>query len=57
MLAQTSPDPIRGRPFLVMSALIIHARVPQTFFFACFDQRLLKATNTEGLNTFPDKFE
>ncbi len=34
------------------SALIVHDRLPQNFFFACFDQRLNQAAGMEGLTTF-----
>jgi len=50
--------PLRGFDAIhLASALIIHTRVPQTFLFACYDQRLIMAANSEGLNTFPANHE
>ena len=34
------------------SALVIHEKLPQNFFFACFDGRLNQAAQMEGLETF-----
>jgi hypothetical protein len=34
------------------SSLIIHQRLPEDFFFACFDERLNQAARSEGLDTF-----
>ena len=34
------------------SALIIYERVPQNFFFACFDQKLNQAAQLEGMESF-----
>jgi len=50
--------PLRGFDAIhLASALIVNERVPETFLFACFDKRLLKAAITEGLKTFPAKIE
>ena len=50
--------PLRGFDAIhLASALIVNERVPETFLFACFDRRLLKAAITEGLKTFPAKIE
>jgi predicted nucleic acid-binding protein len=35
------------------SAMVIRERVPQDFVFACFDERLARAAQSEGLETFP----
>lgn len=34
------------------SALVIHEKLPSSFFFACFDQRLNQAAQVEGLESF-----
>lgn len=34
------------------SALIIHEKLPQNFFFVCFNQRLNQAARLEGLELF-----
>lgn len=50
--------PLRGFDAIhLASALIVNERVPETFLFACFDKRLLKAATTEGLKTFPAQIE
>lgn len=50
--------PLRGFDAIhLASALIVNERVPETFLFACFDKRLLKAAITEGLKTFPAEIE
>jgi predicted nucleic acid-binding protein len=50
--------PLRGFDVIhLASALIVNERVPETFLFACFDKRLLRAAITEGLKTFPAEIE
>ena len=46
--------PLRGFDAIhLASALVIHERLPRNFVFACFDERLLHAAASEGLETFP----
>jgi hypothetical protein len=35
------------------SAMVIRERMPQDFVFACFDERLARAAQSDGLETFP----
>ncbi len=47
--------PLRGFDAIhLASALVVSERVPEDFLFACFDQRLLQAARSEGLNTLPE---
>lgn len=46
--------PLRGFDAIhLASAMVIHEKFPDDFLFACFDQKLTQAANTEGMNTFP----
>jgi len=46
--------PLRGFDAIhLASALAIHEMVPGDFVFACFDDRLARAAQLEGLQTFP----
>ena len=48
--------PLRGFDTIhLVSALIMHEKVPDNFLFVCFDLRLSEAAKKEGLNTFPHK--
>ena len=50
--------PLRGFDAIhLASAIIINEKVSEDFVFTCFDNRLLIAANSEGLNTFPEKLE
>ena len=35
------------------SAMVIRERLPEDFVFACFDDRLARAAQSEGFETFP----
>jgi len=37
------------------SALTIHQTIPEDLIFACYDQRLLQAAQSKGLQTLPEK--
>ena len=46
--------PLRGFDAIhLASAMVIHERFPEDFVFACFDGRLVRAAQSEGLETFP----
>ncbi len=46
--------PLRGFDAIhLASAMVIHERLPQDFIFACFDDRLARAAQSEGFETFP----
>jgi predicted nucleic acid-binding protein len=46
--------PLRGFDAIhLASAMVIHERLPEDFVFACFDDRLASAAQSEGLETFP----
>jgi predicted nucleic acid-binding protein len=50
-----STYPLRGFDAIhLASALIVQEILPQDFIFACFDQVLLKAAYSEGMQTFPE---
>ena len=50
--------PLRGFDAIhLASAIVIHERLPEDFVFACFDDRLARAAQSEGLETFPPKDE
>ena len=45
--------PLRGFDAIhLASAIVIHERLPEDFVFACFDDRLASAAQSEGLETF-----
>ncbi|OGQ94872.1 MAG: hypothetical protein A2521_09555 [Deltaproteobacteria bacterium RIFOXYD12_FULL_57_12] len=45
--------PLRGFDAIhLASALVIKERLPDAFLFACFDERLVRAAQAEGLATF-----
>lgn len=46
--------PLRGFDLVhLASAMVIRERVPEDFVFACFDDRLARAAQSEGFETFP----
>jgi len=46
--------PLRGLDAIhLASAIVIHERLPEDFVFTCFDDRLARAAQSEGLETFP----
>jgi predicted nucleic acid-binding protein len=46
--------PLRGFDAIhLASAMVVHERLPDDFVFACFDDRLASAAQSEGLETFP----
>lgn len=46
--------PLRGFDAIhLASAMVIHESIPEDFLFACFDARLDRAAQLEGLDTFP----
>lgn len=46
--------PLRGFDAIhLASALMTHEKLPEDFYFACFDHRLLAAARMEGLQTLP----
>lgn len=46
--------PLRGFDTIhLASAIVIHERLPEDFVFACFDERLSEAAQSEGIETFP----
>jgi len=48
--------PLRGFDTIhLASAMVIHERLPEDFVFACFDNKLARAAQSEGLETFPPK--
>ncbi len=47
--------PLRGFDAIhLASALIVHDKLPEEFLFACFDNQLLQAAQTAGLQTLPE---
>ena len=50
--------PLRGFDAIhLASAMIMQERLHDAFLFACFDQRLVQAAQTEGFETFPLNFQ
>ena len=48
--------PLRGFDAIhLASALIVHDRLPQKFLFACYDNKLLQAAQSAGLQTLPER--
>jgi len=46
--------PLRGFDIIhLASAIVIHERLPEDFVFACFDDKLSSAAQSEGLEIFP----
>ncbi len=46
--------PLRGIDAIhLASAMVIHEKLPEGFVFVCFDDRLARAAQSEGLETFP----
>jgi len=46
--------PLRGFDAIhLASAMVIYEKLPEHFVFACFDDRLASAAQSEGLATFP----
>jgi uncharacterized protein len=46
--------PLRGFDLVhLASAMVIRERLPEDFVFACFDDRLARAAQSEGFETFP----
>lgn len=46
--------PLRGFDAIhLASAMVIHERLPEDFVFACFDNRLSRAAQSEGFEVFP----
>jgi len=46
--------PLRGFDAIhLASAIVIHESLPEGFVFACFDDVLVRAARSEGLETFP----
>jgi len=46
--------PLRGFGTIhLASAIVIHERLPEDFVFACFDDKLASAAQSEGLEIFP----
>lgn len=46
--------PVKGFDAIhLASAIVIHERFPEDFVFACFDDSLVRAATSEGLETFP----
>ena len=46
--------PLRGFDAIhLASAIVIHERLSEDFVFACFDERLTVAAQSEGFKTFP----
>ncbi|MBU0544259.1 MAG: type II toxin-antitoxin system VapC family toxin [Proteobacteria bacterium] len=49
--------PLRGFDSIhLASAMVIRERLYDDFVFACFDDRLVRAAQHEGFETFPDLF-
>jgi len=47
--------PLRGFDAIhLASALIVHDRLPEKFLFACYDNNLLQAAQSAGLQTLPE---
>ena len=47
--------PLRGLDAIhLASAIVIHERIPEDFVFSCFDDRLARAAQSEGLEIFPE---
>ena len=50
--------PLRGFDAIhLASAMIMQERLHDAFLFVCFDQRLVQAAQTEGIETFPLNFQ
>jgi hypothetical protein len=51
--------PLRGFDAIhLASAMIMHERFGDNLIFACFDQKLIQAAQTEDIQTFPaDPFD
>ena len=48
--------PLRGFDAIhLASALIVHDRLPEEFLFACYDNKLLQAAQSAGLQTLPER--
>jgi predicted nucleic acid-binding protein len=48
--------PLRGFDAIhLASALIVHDRLPEKFLFACYDNKLLQAAQSAGLQTLPKR--
>jgi predicted nucleic acid-binding protein len=48
--------PLRGFDAIhLASALIVHDRLPEKFLFACYDNNLLQAAQSAGLQTLPER--
>jgi predicted nucleic acid-binding protein len=48
--------PLRGFDAIhLASALIVHDRLPEKFLFACYDNKLLQAAQSAGLQTLPER--
>jgi predicted nucleic acid-binding protein len=48
--------PLRGFDAIhLASALIVHDRLPEKFLFACYDNKLLLAAQSAGLQTLPER--
>ena len=48
--------PLRGFDVIhLASALIVHDRLPEKFLFACYDNKLLQAAQSAGLQTLPER--
>lgn len=46
--------PLRGFDTIhLASAIAIHEKLPEDFVFACFDDALVRAAQSEGFETFP----
>ena len=53
-----SSYPLRGFDAIhLASALIVHDRLPEKFLFACYDDQLLQAAQTVGLQTLPERVD
>jgi predicted nucleic acid-binding protein len=47
--------PLRGFDAIhLASALIVHDRLPEKFLFACYDNNLVQAAQSAGLQTLPE---
>jgi predicted nucleic acid-binding protein len=48
--------PLRGFDAIhLASALIVHDKLPEKFLFACYDNKLLQAAQSAGLQTLPER--
>jgi predicted nucleic acid-binding protein len=46
--------PLRGFDAIhLASAMVIHEKFPENFVFACFDEEIVRAAQSEGFETFP----